>query len=226
MTWRGHPVLAVIPARIGSKGIPKKNLVTIAGKSLLEHAIDFAEQNPWIDMVAVSTDSEEIARVRPEITLITPPGYLHSDTCKSVDVWKHAWLEVEDADEEIIDHSVLLEPTSPLRTHDDIAKCLAMLDRHPAACTVSKTQAKHAPEKQILAKEKLEFYKAHHRRQDVPGYYHLNGICYAARRTPVMQGTLFEDCGVVLADHVAVNIDDWHDMDLADWFMKQRQIDS
>jgi CMP-N-acetylneuraminic acid synthetase len=98
MSYKGFNILAVIPARGGSKGIPRKNLRLIAGISLVGHAVKTAQSVKWIDQIIVSTDDEEIAeesrKYGAQVPFMRPPE-LAGDNAGSADMWKHAWLESE-----------------------------------------------------------------------------------------------------------------------------------
>ena len=118
MAWQGRKVLAVVPARGGSKGIPRKNLCKVGGMSLIAHAARTARALDWIDRAVLSTDDEEMADEGRRHGLEVPflrPAELASDTASGVDVWRHAWLESERHYGCRFDLSVLLQPTTPLR---------------------------------------------------------------------------------------------------------------
>ncbi len=116
----GKSVLAVIPARGGSKRVPRKNLREYQGKLLIEWAWFAAMRSKYIYKLFLSTDDEEIAAVgrRYNITVLTRPPELATDDASTEDVLRHA-LKVYPAD-----WVVLLQPTSPLRTSEDIDACI------------------------------------------------------------------------------------------------------
>lgn len=118
MSFRSHTVLAVVPARGGSKGIPRKNLRTIGGRSLVAHA-------DWIDAAVFSTDDAEIAEEGRhnglKVSFMRPPRLAH-DRAGSIAVWRHAWLASESHFGARFDLSVLLEPTSPMRRPEDVER--------------------------------------------------------------------------------------------------------
>ncbi|SFR47141.1 acylneuraminate cytidylyltransferase family protein [Halorubrum sodomense] len=128
---------ALIPARGGSKGIKKKNIVDVAGKPLIAHSIEAAQQSDTIDDVVVSTDSQEIADVAAEWGASVPylrPDKLATDEAPTEPVITHA-LEHESADEWT--HVVLLQPTSPLRTGNDIENAIATFEQSSGTSLVS-----------------------------------------------------------------------------------------
>ncbi len=123
-------ILALIPARGGSKGIPGKNLATLGGKPLLAHTIEQARATPAIDRVAVSTDDDAIARCaeRYGAEIIRRPAPLASDTASSETALAHALDELEDRDGYQPALVVFLQATSPLRRDHDIQDAIRTLD--------------------------------------------------------------------------------------------------
>ena len=232
MSWAGLTVLAVVPARGGSKGIPGKNLQPLGGVSLVARALGLARQLPWIDHLALSTDSRGIAEEGRRSGVEVPalrPAELATDTARSVDVWKHAWLGAEEESGQRFDLSLLLQPTSPLRTAEDLERTVSALvaGRHLTAATVSRTPGHFTPEKTLTVGDGgvLHSYlpagRAQSIRQLIPTYYHLNGYCYAARRRAIVEaGTLLEeDCAAVEIRRPVVNVDEPFDLELAAWML-------
>jgi CMP-N-acetylneuraminic acid synthetase len=228
MAFSGHTVLAVVPARGGSKGIPRKNLARVGGKTLIEHAAQVVKALPWLAAAVLSTDDEEIAAEGLRCGLPVPfrrPAELAADTAGAVEMWRHAWLECERLHGRTFDLSILLEPTSPLRKPQDVEQTVAALveNGRAAAVTVSRVPAHYAPEKTLLIQEGIIGFTIPagariRQRQQLPAYYHQNGACYAVRRaTLVEQGHLIDhDCAAVIIDRPLVNIDDPLDLRLAD----------
>jgi CMP-N-acetylneuraminic acid synthetase len=236
VTYRNHRVLAVVPARGGSKGIPRKNLQPVAGVSLVGHAIRVAQTLDWIDRICLSTDDAEIAAEGRRFGLAVPflrPPELASDTAGSIAMWQHAWRASEAHFDERYEISVLLEPTSPLRVPEDITATVeAMLSGGcAAAATVSRAPAHFTPHKCLTVDEygAIGFYhRQGHRyslRQSIPDYYFRNGICYAVRRDTLLKGgTIIEkDCRAVVIGRPVVNIDDRVDLEYAEFLMQRRE---
>ncbi|MEJ2286683.1 MAG: acylneuraminate cytidylyltransferase family protein [Desulfobacterales bacterium] len=155
MSYKGSNILAVIPARGGSKGIPRKNLCKVGGISLVGHAVTAARSLDWIDRTIVSTDDEQIAAEGRKYGAAVPfmrPAELASDQARSTDMWQQAWLASEDHFKETYDISILLEPTSPLRRPQDILDTVDTLIESgcDAAATFSRAPAhsavQHSPE--------------------------------------------------------------------------------
>jgi CMP-N,N'-diacetyllegionaminic acid synthase len=135
---KGKNVLAVIPARGGSKGMPGKNIKDFAGKPLIVHSIEAALKCSLISRTVVSTDDDKIAEVAKAhgAQVIKRPGELAADTSLVIDAIKHAILKVEEEGEGV-DIVLLLEPTSPYRRAEDLEKCVQILleDRADSVAT-------------------------------------------------------------------------------------------
>lgn len=238
MAYAGHSVFAVVPARGGSKSIPRKNLCRVGGVSLVARAAHIARSLTWIDYALLSTDDEQIAREGQRHNLAVPfmrPARLATDQSTSVDMWRHAWLEAERCCDRSLDVSVLLEPTSPLRRCEDVERTVAALlsGDYLAAATVSPAPAHFTPHKCLTVDDDgvIGFYRAdgarYSLRQKIPAYYFRNGICYAARReTIVERGQILEaHCIAVIIERPIVNIDEPFDLELAQ-FLVERESDS
>lgn len=131
----GRRVIALIPARGGSKGLPGKNIRPLCGRPLIAWSIDKALKSRHLDRVVVSTDDPEIARVAREHGAEVPflrPAELATDSASTYDVIRHALAHYRDRHGEEFDYTVLLEPTSPLREDDDIDRALLALHERSA----------------------------------------------------------------------------------------------
>lgn len=176
-------VLALIPARGGSKGIPGKNIIPLAGKPLLGWTIEAALACAGIDEIVLSTDDEAIANIGRSLGASVPfmrSASLASDEASTMDA-------VLDALDRLpgFDVIVLLQPTSPLRTAADIDSCLALLDAAPACVSVRPAsdhpyltfrvddQCRLAPFAPAPDGQSL-------RRQDLPDAWCMNGAVYCA----------------------------------------------
>ena len=228
MAWNGTRVLAVIPARGGSKAIPRKNLATIDGVTLVARAATFATALDWVDEAVISTDDEEIMAEAVAHGLDAPfirPDDLAADTATSASMWRHSWLAAENHYQTTFELSVLLEPTSPHRRPEDVERTVsAVVDGgRAAAATVNPTPAHYTPHKTLTVDDSntIGFYlqggARHSLRQTIPQYYHRNGLCYAVTRTTLIDHAhiLEHDCAAVVIDRPVVNIDDAFDLELA-----------
>ena len=234
MTFLGKRILAVVPARGGSKGIPRKNLRHICGKSLIKYAADTCAALPWLDYAMISTDDIEMADEARKHGLEVPflrPNYLGTDNASSVDMWIHSWLKSEEFLNDKFDISILLEPTSPLRTPQDIELCLTKLieNNYLGVATVSLMPAHFRPQKALHIKNdgKIGFYlpndNSYVPRQKIPPYYYRNGICYALTRKKLIEEktVLDESCFALLIERDVVNIDEPFDLELAEFLLKK-----
>ena len=125
----GLSVLAIVPARAGSKGLPGKNARILDGKPLIQYSIEAAIQSNYIDDIVVSTDCLECIKVASGLGLEPPfqrPDNLCGDEVPSAEVIKHAINFFQEKDK-AYDLFVLLEPTSPLRTSSDIDSALKLM---------------------------------------------------------------------------------------------------
>lgn len=229
MTWHGQTVLAVVPARGGSKGIPRKNLRLVGGRSLVAHAADTVKQLRWLDAAVLSTDDPEIAEEGTRSGLDVPflrPAELASDNALGVDAWRHAWLASESYYGRRFDCSVLLQPTSPLRRPEDVEITLdRMLNgRHRAAATVSRVPGHYVPEKMLRIDNGILYFAhpegaKHSNRQSAAPCYIRNGLCYAAVRNAVVvsRQIVERDCVAVITEGYVANIDEPIDLVVADY---------
>lgn len=232
MTIEGFNILAVVPARGGSKSIPRKNLQQVGGVSLVGRAAEVARSLPWLDAALISTDDMEIADEARRYGLDVPfmrPDELSNDTANSKDMWRHAWLAAERHYGKRFDLSVLLEPTSPLRRPEDVERTVRALIESgaPAAVTLSRTPAHFTPHKTLTldAKNTVGFYlqdgARFARRQDIPDYFHRNGVCYALRRHHLLENNSIIEGGAVamVIERPLVNIDDPLELQFANWLL-------
>jgi len=177
-------ILAVITARAGSKRLPNKNILNLAGKPLIAWTIDEAKKSKYIDKLIVSTDSKEIAEISKYYGAEVPfmrPLELAIDTADSISVLKHSIEFFKNK----FDYILLLQPTSPLRTVKDIDKAIIILNNKTKA-VVSVCETEHSPLWSNILPEDLSmknFIRSeikNKRSQDLPKYYRLNGAIYIA----------------------------------------------
>ncbi|MFG0885955.1 cytidylyltransferase domain-containing protein [Vibrio sp. CJQ_6] len=175
---------ALITARGGSKGLPRKNVLPLKGKPVIAWTIEASMKCPQIDRVVVTTDDEEIADVSRKFgaEVINRPSHLATDEATSEAVISHAIAELEKT--ENITTIVLLQPTSPLRNSSHISDALALHNEQGATCTISVFEPSHCPAKAYRLNENgtiSGLYGAaapYTRRQDLPTTYQPNGAIY------------------------------------------------
>lgn len=232
----GRSVLAVVSARGGSKGIPRKNLRTVGGRTLVALAGDVARNVPEIDRAVISTDDADIARVAQDAGLDAPfvrPEGLSSDTATSLDVLIHAVETVERLDQRRYDVVVLLEPTSPMRTSEQVSATIRMLVEcdFDSVWTVSLTDTKAHPLKQLSVRDGyLAFYdpkgSAITARQQLTPVYHRNGVAYAFTRECLLsqRAIMGRKCGALVVEGHHVSIDTEEDLDLVEWILLRQKL--
>ncbi len=183
-----YRIVALIPARGGSKGLPRKNVLTLRGKPLISWTIEHARESRSVDAVIVSTDDAEIAATAVQAGAEVPftrPAEIATDGATTMDVVIHA-LDFLAKEERFFDIAVVLQPTSPLRTADDIDRAAQFYMARDAHAIVSVCEAEHHPfwmnalppdgcMKDFIRPEAL-----HRNRQALPTYYRLNGAVYLA----------------------------------------------
>ena len=186
----GKRILAVIPARGGSKGIPGKNIIPLAGKPLISYTTELLDQMPWIDHAAVSTDSEDIAAEATKTgnaQLIWRPENLSGDLIGDMPVLRHALTTFEANNDITCDVVVMLQPTSPLRSVAEVEGCVDLLlaGNWDSVWTVSETNLSYHPAKQvsIASTGELDFFvhagETIIARQQLEPAYYRNGVAYA-----------------------------------------------
>lgn len=182
---RTRHVLGLVPARGGSKGVPRKNIRPLAGRPLIAWTIDAALQSTVVDRLIVSTDDSEIATIAAECGAEVPfmrPAELAADDTPDLPVLLHAldWLRVEAHDEP--DLVVWLRPTAPMRLASDIDRGAGLLVETGADCVRSVCPSEHHPYwmKRLEDGRLMSFMPGHdersyYSRQLLPPVYRLNG---------------------------------------------------
>lgn len=137
-------MLAIIPARGGSKGLPGKNIKLLNGKPLIAYTIESALKSKYIDRVIVTTDSNEIAEVAKKYGADVPfirPDDLSNDTASAIDVYLHSVKFVMEEQEAKIDKFIVLLPTAPMRTYKHIDKAVEFFNEKKATTLISVKEA-------------------------------------------------------------------------------------
>jgi CMP-N,N'-diacetyllegionaminic acid synthase len=222
-------LLALIPARGGSKGLPGKNIRDLGGKPLIAWTIEAARRSRFLDRIVVSTDSGEIAAIAEAFGAETPflrPPELAGDNTPGIDVVLHALRQVPG-----FDYVVLLQPTSPLRTAEDIdAAVAACLDGQAPAC-VSVTESDKPPYwlfylgRSGEMRPVLEHEDRAVNRQFLPKAYVLNGAIYIARMDWLARTRSFlepETRAFPMPRDRSVDIDTALDFALAETLMREK----
>jgi CMP-N-acetylneuraminic acid synthetase len=185
-------VLGIIPARGGSKGIPRKNLTSLAGKQLIQYTFDAALHSKELDSLLLSTDDQEIAEAGRKAGVDVPfmrPASLAGDTTPMLAVVQHA-LEHMEGQGSRVDAVMVLQPTSPLRTSTHIDEAIRLYQSTMPSGVVSVCEVKEHPYELVALeaghlRRSFERPAAMSRRQDYPAYYYVNGAIYLVSREAV-----------------------------------------
>ena len=222
-------LLALIPARGGSKGIPRKNIRPFCGKPLLQWSIDAALAAACVDQVVVSTDDSEIADLAKAGGAEVPflrPAELATDRAPGIAPVLHALEHLPR-----VSDVLLLQPTSPLRTSADIEAIVALCQQAGCESAVSLTpSAKHPAWMYKLSQERwlepLLDLDEIDCRQLLPPAYVLNGALYLASREFLRREQVFIAAGTIgylMPPERSMDIDTQLDWNLAEFLMKQQQ---
>jgi len=227
----GLNVLAVIPARGGSKGIPLKNLSKVGCVPIVELAARVASTVDYIDRIVVSTDHDGIAEAAIKGGADAPfrrSEELSGDRVSDLQVLTHAVLEMEKRDNKSFDVIVMLQPTSPLRTRQHVVDSIEMLVRsdYDSVWTVSETDSKSHPLKQLTVVDgMLDYYDKKGKeiiaRQQLQPVYHRNGIAYVIKRkTLLVEKTIMgNSSGALVCDGEFISIDTERDLELTNYIL-------
>lgn len=224
-------VLAIIPARSGSKEVPNKNIKEINNKPLISWTIIEAKKSKKIDKLIVSTDSKEYALICKNLNVEVPflrPDNLSKDSSSSLEVVHHSikWLK-NNLDYEP-DYILLLQPTSPLRTSKDIDKSINIALQKNADSVVSVEKVVKHPyymrsiNKKGLLINYLNQSQNHIRRQELNEVFILNGAIFLVKTEVILNGSWYGNkCyPIIMPQERSIEIDSQFDFLLSDLIMK------
>ncbi len=226
--------LVIIPARGGSKGIPYKNIKLLNGKPLIYYSIDVARDIVPNAQICVTTDDEVIIKCVEDYGLYVPfkrPDYLASDTCGTYDVLLHALSFYENRGEKF-DNIVLLQPTSPFRTSEQVKEAL-MLYSPEIDMVVSVKEVVANPYYNCFEENEEGFLHVSKgegqiiRRQDAPKAWEFNGAIYiinpgSLKKSPL--GSFKKRIKYVMDDLHSVDLDTMFDWTLAELILKEKLL--
>ena len=231
----GNRIVALIPARGGSKGLPRKNIRLLGGKPLIAYAIQVAQASELIDRVIVSTEDAEIADVAREFGAEVPftrPVELAGDNSPEWQVWQHAvrYLQAED-DASPLEVLVPIPPTSPFRAVEDVDACIRLLQEGDADMVLTVTPSSRSPYFNMLVCNQDGYVQPAiqpatpiHRRQDAPPVFDGATVAYAVRPEFVLNAEYIFDGkvkAVVVPAERALDIDTELDFKLAELMVGQ-----
>jgi CMP-N,N'-diacetyllegionaminic acid synthase len=235
MNYNKYKILGIITARGGSKGIPKKNIKLLGKKPLINYTISTARASQMLTCAIVSTDSEEIAQIAQQAGGSVPflrPASLAEDDTGHLPVIQHALEYMEKDRGYEFDFVVILQPTSPFRTIDDIDESLRKLIESGAdsmVTLVETSNADHPVKAKKLEGNRVVPYIMEEpegiRRQDLPTAFRRSGAVYAMRRQTIINNKLYGDLtiGHVVPKERSIDIDEPLDWLKAEWMLKNLQ---
>ncbi len=226
--FKDEKVLAIIPARAGSKRLPKKNILNFSGQPLISWTIEAAIKSEVIDRIIVSTEDEKIADISikygAEIPFLRPKN-LAGDRTSSIDVVLHTLNRLEE-NNEYYKYVILLQPTSPLRTSQHINEAFEFMNYKKAKSVTSVCLEEHHPFwSNTLPEDKsmesfIDTGLQNKRSQDLEKYYRLNGAIYICETKLLQTEKKFiasSDCyAFIMPQDESVDIDSIKDFKLAE----------
>lgn len=225
-------ILALIPARGGSKGIKDKNIIDLAGKPLIAYTIEAAFRSQYVDQVVVTTDSQRITEVSKLYGASVPflrPAEFAQDTSRTIDAVLHA-IKALNAKGQSFDVLVLLQPTQPLRSSEDIDKAILAFFQFGRRSLISISPVSEPPllirtidSKGYLSSLLNETSTC--RRQDMPEYYRVNGCIYINNTIELSNETSFNDNLVpfIMSKEHSVDIDETVDLAIAEYYLRLKE---
>ncbi len=227
-------IIGLITARGGSKSIPGKNIKLLAGRPLIAWTIEAALQSKALSRVIVSTDDEKIAEVARQWGADVPfmrPDELAQDNSSSISTVLHALNWLAENEGVYPEYIMLLQPTSPFRTAEDIRQSIDLAGNYRAAAVVSVCEAERHPYicQRILEDGTLADFitteMQYLRRQDLPPAYAVNGAIYLNQCSSLLRDQRFLPSGsiaYIMPPERSLDVDTMWDWHLAELIMKDR----
>lgn len=227
-------ILAIIPARGGSKGLPKKNILKLIDKPLIAYTIEEAKKSKYINRIMVSTEDDEIAKISLKYGAEVPfmrPSELAQDTSSTNSVIINVLEEFKTRENYEPDIICVLQCTSPLRKFEDIDGTIEKMLKNNSEGSVSISEARSNPYwTNILdTNERLKYFveegKKIKRRQDLPKIYEINGAVYVIKREAFLKykNIEAEDVSAYLMDEEnSLDIDNIIDFKLAEVVLREQ----
>lgn len=227
-------VLAIIPARGGSKGIPKKNIVDLNAKPLIQYTVDAAKNSKEIDKIFLSSDDKDIINIAKQLGIYSEyirPEKFANDTASGAEVVLDALSWLEKNENYIPDAIMLLQPTSPLRTAEDIDGAIEHFSKDSKKALVGVHTMIEHPYECVFDIEKDDWQylakqdKRVTRRQDYKDkFYYINGALYLVDVNFFKQEKLFmkeKNTSFYIMPHErGIDIDEYSDLQRAEFYLK------
>jgi len=236
--YKGKKFVALIPARGGSVAIPKKNIHLLGGKPLIRYTVEEAEKSWYLDAIYCTTDSDEIAAVaslNSKCRIIKRPAELATNTSKTISCVVHA-LEFLQSEGQEFDYFIILQPTSPLRTVEEIDHFIEhVVDHHLPAC-VSVSPLPYLPVLMRYIKEGDGGENAMDhvlsgagtiRRQDARKTYYVDGSLYAWTTKEVLERreeVSLNDAPYGFINDQLLDINTYGDLEIAEILLKRKLL--
>ena len=227
--------IAVIPARSGSKGLPDKNIRPVNGKPLLAYTIEAALESGCFDTVHVSTDSERYAEIARQYGADVPflrSAALATDTASTWDAVREVLARYDELGKRF-DTMMLMQPTTPLRTGEDVKAAYALLQKKQAKSVIAVCEVDHSPlwcdtipdsgSMKGFGRKDLAWVN----RQDLRPYYRVNGAIYLLSVNGINippDDEIYEDnCYALFMDRKkSVDVDSEDDLALVEFLLARR----
>jgi len=236
--YKGKNILGLIPARGGSKGLQRKNIKPLLGKPLIAWTIEQALASKYLDRIIVSTDDKEIADISKKYDAEVPfvrPQELAADEARGIDVVLHAvdWLK-NNSKRKQYDLLMLLQPTSPLRTKEDIDEAIEYFFLKEAKAIISVCEVDHHPfwantlPEDGCMEDFIREEIINKNRQELPKFYRLNGAIYIAYCNYIKEQKNFfgkKTFAYIMPRERSIDIDSKIDFDLVEILMKNNASD-
>ncbi len=227
-------MLAIIPARGGSKGLPGKNIMSLSGKPLIAHTIEAAIESEYVSRVIVSTDDKDIADVAvlsgAEVPFLRPEE-LSGDKSKAIDAYIYTIDELKRTENIEYGEFVVLQPTSPLRTSEDIDLAIKLFSGKNADSVISCCLTRHPPQwaktvdKSLKITSLFDIDKASRNRQELEQTYIPNGAVYVFKTASLKKNLTYyteKTFAYIMPDYRSVDIDTLMDFKFAEFIMKEK----
>jgi CMP-N-acetylneuraminic acid synthetase len=224
-------IVAIIPARGGSKGIPRKNIRLLAGKPLIAYSIEAALNSKYINRVIVTTEDKEIAGISRKYgaEVIERPEGLAKDNSQTIDVVKHILENLKKNENYTPDIIALLQPTSPLRTEKDIDNVIELFANNKCGSVISVCEAIHPVYWTFTIEKYLKplfswDYILNKRRQDLPKTYILNGAVYITSLDNLYKYNSFFNRKIIpyiMQSKKSVDIDEKVDFEFVEFLLRR-----
>lgn len=226
-------ILAIIPARGGSKRVPGKNVKLLINKPLIVYTIEAALGSKYLDRIIVSTDDEKIAIVsrKYNIEIVKRPRHLATGKAKTVDAVFHILEDLEKKNY-IPENIILLQPTSPLRTTQDIDNSIELFSKNKCESVISVCEIDQFPYWAFIKKRKyldpiLGWKYFQYRRQDLPKAYMPNGAIYISSVKDIERNKGFYSSKIlpyIMSQKTSIDIDESIDFKLAEFLLRKHYV--